>query len=93
MQLPTRYRTMIVLAALSLPLLISSCESALLKPVKVCPPETLRQERPLPAWEGKTWGDLAAWAGAVVAVVDELNADNRGEQRFCSAGLPNNTTR
>lgn len=78
-----QWLAMIVLCALFLSSLISCSSSAPPKPVKVCPPGTLQQERPIPAWTGKTWGDLAAWSEALATTIDEHNADKRAATSFC----------
>ena len=65
MQLQKRWLAMLVLTALFLSSLTGCYGSAPPKPVKVCPPGTLQQERPIPAWSGRTWGDLAAWSEAL----------------------------
>ena len=69
--------------ALFLPLWITSCASAPPQPVKVCPPQTLLQERSTPPWDGKTWGDLARWTEDLMATNDEQNADKAAARSFC----------
>ena len=83
MRLKKQSLIMPVLTSLSLLSMTGCYGTAPLKPVKSCPPQTLYSEHSLPAWEGKTWGDVAQWALEVAAVVDEQNANNKGIQEFC----------
>ena len=84
MQSRKQWLAILVLTALFLSSLTGCYGSASPKPVKVCPPGTLQQERPIPAWTGRTWGDLAKWGEALAGTIDELNADNRAAARFCN---------
>ena len=79
-----QWLAMLVLPALFLSSLTGCSSSAPPRPVKICSPGTLQQERPIPAWTGKTWGDLAAWSEALAGTIDELNADNRAAALFCN---------
>lgn len=64
---------------------ISSCASAPQQQVKVCPPAVTLQERTVPPWTGKTWGDLATWAEHLATTIEEQNADKRAARAFCAA--------
>ena len=83
MKSPRLLQAMTVLIALFLPLWIASCASAPPQPVKVCPPQTLLQERSTPPWDGKTWGDLARWTEDLMSTNDEQNADKAAASKFC----------
>ncbi len=62
---------------------LTGCSTTALKPVKTCPPATLMQERPVPQWTGKTWGDLAAYTLELRQVIVEHNADKAAQRDFC----------